>query len=67
MDDERWRRTSQRYHAALQRQKAVERHAFVACRDDAVLTDRIESLLANDAPTTTALVRNGGRCSRSSK
>lgn len=50
MDDERRRRISQFYHAALQR-PAAERRAFLAaaCGDDELLKDDIESLLANDA------------------
>src|SRR5512145_3074190 len=58
MDDERWRRISQFYHAALQR-PAAERSAFLAsaCGDDELLKDEIESLLANDGRTTSALAR----------
>ena len=61
MEDERRRRISQLYDAALQR-PAPERHAFLAsaCGDDELLRDEIESLLANDAGATTALVSVAG-------
>jgi len=49
MEDERWRQTSQLYHAALL-QALPDRASFVreACGDDAVLRREVESLLALD-------------------
>jgi serine/threonine-protein kinase len=49
MDDERWRKIEQLYHAALERE-ARERPAFLqeACAGDEELRRKVEALLARD-------------------